>query len=40
MAKFQVEYVEAERKHKEVVERLKKETEDINALLKVGTTFK
>uniref|UniRef100_A0A0N5AK67 J domain-containing protein n=1 Tax=Syphacia muris TaxID=451379 RepID=A0A0N5AK67_9BILA len=36
MAKFQTEYVEAERKHKEVVERLKRESEEIEKLLKVN----
>lgn len=35
MSKFQVEYTEAVKKYKEVVERLKNETEEINSLLKV-----
>lgn len=35
MSKFQVEYTEAIKKYKEVVERLKNETEEINSLLKV-----
>lgn len=34
MSKFQVEYTEAVKKYKEVVERLKSENEEINALLK------
>lgn len=35
MSKFQVEYTEAIKKYKEVVDRLKNETEEINSLLKV-----